>query len=95
MKNPGGYQLIDFGGVEISTEQATIVENKEIASRLRETNKTIFIDGLKFGAATVSVIIMAKSDTGANDGKVYSFIGPNDKYFTISTDDENITFTPV
>lgn len=95
MKNPGGYLLMDFTGVEINSEEAVTIVDPVKAEILRNNNKPVYIYGVVMGPTTLSVTVDLVTDTGARDGKVYGFMGTGSTLFNISTDDNNITFTPV
>lgn len=95
MKNPGGYLLMDFTGVEINSESAVTIVEPVKAEILRNNNKPVYISGVVIGSTTLNVVVDMVTDTGARDGKVYGFMGVGSTYFNISTDDNNITFTPV
>lgn len=94
MNYPGGYQMVDLNGVEITNDQATTINNPKIADILRRTNKPVYFYGVKIDGLSTNVVADIRTDTGANDGKVYGFIGPNSTFFNVSTDDDNVTFTP-
>lgn len=93
MKNPGGYQIIDLTGVEISESQATTIVDNKLASLLRNNDKPVVVNGLKAGAVIVTSVSSFIIDTGATDGKVYGFIGPG-LLIRVTTNESNVTFTP-
>ena len=93
MKNPGGYQIIDLTGVEISASQATTIVDNKLATILRDNVKPILLYGLKVATVEVTAVSCYITDTGAVDGKVYGFVGPG-ATIAISTNDSNVTFTP-
>ena len=94
MKGPGGYQMVDFNNIEITNGSATTVTDPKNSTILRESNKVIYIYNIVVDGVKTYAVADIKTDTGARDGKVYGFIGPNSAFFNISTDDDKITFTP-
>lgn len=94
MKGPGGYQMVDFDGASITNSSATTIEDAKNAQILRESNKVLYIYNITVDGTKTNAVGDIRTDTGARDGKVYGFIGPNSAFFNISTDDDKITFTP-
>ena len=94
MKGPGGYQMVDFNGVEITNSSTTTIKDPKNASILRESNKVLYIYDVVVDGVKTYAVGDIKTDTGTRDGKVYGFIGPNSAFFNISTNDDEITFTP-
>lgn len=94
MSYPGGYQMVDMNGVKITNDSATTVANSKVANILRTTNKPVYFYGLIIDDISTNVVADIRTNTGAYDGKVYGFIGPNSTFFNVSTDDNNVTFTP-
>lgn len=94
MKGPGGYQMVDFNGAEITNSSATTIKDPKNASILRESNKVLYIYNVVVDGVKTNAVGDIRTETGARDGKVYGFIGPNSAFFNISTDDDNVTFTP-
>lgn len=91
---PGGYQMVDLSGIEFTNERATTINAPYIADILRRTNKPVYFCGAKIDGINTNVAADIRTNTGAVDGKVYGFIGPNSAFFNVSTDDGNVTFTP-
>ena len=91
---PGGYQMIDCAGIEITNDSATPVSNKKIADILRSTNKPVYFYNITVDGISTNVVADIRTNTGAYDGKVYGFIGPNSTFFNVSTDDHRVMFTP-
>lgn len=91
---PGGYQMVDMNGLAITNQRPTTITNPTIADVLRRTNKPVYFYGLTVDGLSTNVVADIRTNTGARDGKVYGFIGPNSGFFNVSTDDNNITFTP-
>ena len=91
---PGGYQMVDMKGQAITNAGATTIGNPIIADTLRRTNKPVYFYGLTIDGLSTNVVADIRTDTGARDGKVYGFIGPNSTFFNVSTNDNNVTFTP-
>lgn len=94
MKVPGGYQLLDLGGVTISTSQDTTITNKKIADILRNTRKPVYIFGAKVDDAEVFAECVSVYDTGAYDGKAYRVVSVTGALI-ITTTEDTVTFTPV
>lgn len=94
MSYPGGYQMVNLDGVEINNDAATTLSLPKIADILRRTNKPVYFYGVQIAGQRTNVVADIRTDTGAVDGKVYGFIGPNSTFFNVSTDDNNVTFTP-
>ena len=93
MKNPGGYQLVDFKGTVLNLSSAVVVESAEIANILRNTQKVVYISGLELNSIEMSGIVTISSNIGAVDGKGYSlYVGSLE--FDITTDDNKVTITP-
>lgn len=90
----GGYQMVDFDGATIATDAATTISNPKIAEILRKTNKPVHFYNMKIGEVMVDSAIDLRTDTGATDGKMYGFVGPNSTFYNVTTDDGNVTFTP-
>lgn len=93
MNTPGGYQTINLSSLTLGT-QAVTVTMPNVAEILRTTRKPVYFYGAKFGANTVRGWVTIVGDTGAKDGKVYNIVG-TDVSFNVTTDDDNVTFTPV
>lgn len=91
---PGGYQMINMNGAVITNGSATTITDVEIADILRRTNKPVYFYNIKIDGISTNVVADIRTTTGAHDGKVYGFIGPNSSFFNVSTDDNKITFTP-
>ncbi len=92
--NVGGYQILDFTGVTLNSETPVTVNLPKHAEILRTTNKIVHLHNLTINNVTLDALADIRTSTGARDGKVYGFIGPNSLFFNISTDDNNVTFTP-
>lgn len=93
MRYPGGYAIVDCFGVELSASQAVTTSDSMMANILRATDKPVILNNLTVGSMTVRAQEICCTDTGAQDGKVRHFrIATN--FFTVTTDDANITFTP-
>lgn len=94
MSYPGGYQMVDMKGQVITNARATTINNPAIADVLRRTNKPVYFCGLTIDGISTNVVADIRTNTGARDGKVYGFIGPNSSFFNVSTGDNTVTFTP-
>lgn len=94
MSYPGGYQMVDLHGIEFNNDQATTVTDSKIADTLRRTNKPVYFYNAIIDGAATNVVADIRTNTGAVDGKVYGFIGPNSAFFNVSTDGDKVTFTP-
>lgn len=94
MNYPGGYQMVDLTGVEFTNARATTITNSKIADILRRTNKPVYFYGAIIDGISTNVVADIRTNTGAYDGKVYGFTGPNSAFFNVSTDGSNVTFTP-
>lgn len=94
MTYPGGYQMVDLTGISFTNARVTTVKNKKIADTLRHTNKPVYFYNATIDGISTNVVADIRTNTGAVDGKVYGFIGPNSAFFNVSTDDDNVTFTP-
>lgn len=92
--NAGGYQILDFTGVTLNSDTPVTVTLPKHAEILRTTNKIVHLHNLTIDNVTLDALAHIRTSTGARDGKVYGFIGPNSLFFNISTDDNNVTFTP-
>ena len=93
MSYSGGYAIVDCFGVELSTSQAVTTTDTMMAAILRATDKPVIMKNLTLSAVSVRAQEICCTNTGATDGKVRYFnIAGN--YFTVTTDDSNITFTP-
>lgn len=88
--NVGGYQMIDLSDVTLNSESAVTVKNSKNAEILRTTKKTVHFHGAKLGATVVDALAVVTSATGARDGRVYQM-----GKFNVTTNDDDITFTPV
>ena len=62
--------------------------------KLINNNKPVFITGIKVGTTAVDAVVDVRTNTGARDGKVYGITGPNAVFYNISTNDDQVTFTP-
>lgn len=91
---PGGYQMVNMNGAEITNNSATTITDARIADILRRTNKPVYFYNVIVDGISTNVVADIRTNTGAVDGKVYGFIGPNSSFFNVSTDDDKITFTP-
>lgn len=94
MNYPGGYQMVDLKGISFTNDRATTIVNPKIAQILRETNKPVYFYNTTIDGVSTNVVAYIRMNTDAVDGKVYGFIGPNSSFFNVSTDDNNVTFTP-
>lgn len=94
MNYPGGYQMVDLTGISFTNERATTITNKKIANTLRSTNKPVYFYNATIDGISTNVVADIRTNTGVVDGKVYGFIGPNSAFFNVSTNDDNVTFTP-
>lgn len=90
----GGYQMINMNGAAITNNSATVITDSKIAEILRSTNKPVYFYNVIVDGISTNVVADIRTNTGAVDGKVYGFIGPNSSFFNVSTDDNKITFTP-
>lgn len=86
--------MINMNGAEITNGSATVITNSKIAEILRSTNKPVYFYNVIVDGISTNVVADIRTNTGAIDGKVYGFIGPNSSFFNVSTDDNKITFTP-
>lgn len=91
---PGGYQMVNMNGAEIINNSATTITDAKIAETLRRTNKPVYFYNVTIDGISTNVVADIRTNTGAVDGKVYGFIGPNSTFFNVSTDNNKITFTP-
>ena len=91
---PGGYQIVNMNGVEITNGSTTVITDAKIADILRRTNKQVYFYNVTVDGISTNVVADIRTNTGAVNGKVYGFIGPNSSFFNVSTDDNKITFTP-
>lgn len=91
---PGGYQMVNMNGAEITNASATVITDAKIADILRRTNKPVYFYNVTIDRISTNVVADIRTNTGAVDGKVYGFIGPNSTFFNVSTNDNKITFTP-
>lgn len=91
---PGGYQMVNMNGARITNGSATVITDARIAEILRTTNKPVYFYNVNVDGISTNVVADIRTNTGATDGKVYGFIGPNSSFFNVSTDDNKITFTP-
>lgn len=94
MVYPGGYQMVNLSGISFTNNSATTIKNAKIADILRRTNKPLYFYGATIDGIETNVVADIRTNTGAVDGKVYGFIGPNSAFFNVSTDDDSVTFTP-
>lgn len=94
MNYPGGYQMVDLTGISFNNDVPTTIKNPKIARTLRETNKPVYFYNATIDGVSTNVVADIRTNTGAVDGKVYGFIGPNSAFFNVSTDGDNVTFTP-
>lgn len=86
--------MINMNGAEITNNSATVITDSKIAEILRITNKPVYFYNVIVDGISTNVVADIRTNTGAIDGKVYGFIGPNSSFFNVSTDDNKITFTP-
>lgn len=86
--------MVNMNGAEIINDSATVIMDAEIADILRRTNKPVYFYNVTVDGVSTNVVADIRTNTGAVDGKVYGFIGPNSTFFNVSTDDNKITFTP-
>lgn len=91
---PGGYQIVNMNGAEITNKSATTITDAKIAETLRRTNKPVYFYNVTIDGISTNVVADIRTNTGAVDGKIYGFIGPNSTFFNVSTADNKITFTP-
>lgn len=91
---PGGYQMVNMNGAKITNGSATVITDARIAEILRTTNKPVYFYNVTIDNISTNVVADIRTNTGAIDGKVYGFIGPNSSFFSVSTYDNKITFTP-
>lgn len=86
--------MINMNGAEITNNSASVITDSKIAEILRRTNKPVYFYNVIVDGIPTNVVADIRTNTGAIDGKVYGFIGPNSSFFNVSTDDNKITFTP-
>lgn len=91
MTYPGGYQLVDASAVEL-TGKAVTVEDGLMAEQLR-TDKPIFIYGVVSGAMEINAWVNSSTRKGDNDVRVHH-VNLGATAYTITTNDNNVTFTP-
>lgn len=91
---PGGYQMVNMNGAKITSGSATVITDARIAEILRTTNKQVYFYNITVDDISTNVATDIRTNTGATDGKVYGFIGPNSSFFNVSTADNKITFMP-
>ena len=91
---PGGYQMVNMNSAKITNNSATVIADAKIADILRRTNKPVYFYNIVVDGISTNVVADIRTNTGAVDGKVYGFIGPNSSFFNVSTDDNKITFAP-
>ena len=91
---PGGYQMVNMNGVQITNDSATVITDAKIADILRRTNKPVYFYNVTVNGISTNVVADIRTNTGSVDGKVYGFIGPNSSFFIVSTNNNKIAFTP-
>lgn len=86
----GGYQIIDCTGITLTSSPLTVV-NSEMADIIRESDKLlVFTNVTSETGAKATVPSVQVLDIGSKDGKIVTTV-----IFTVSTDDDRVTFTPM